>query len=93
MKKQLFERVMVVNVLDQPDKVTGKVFPKVVVCSDFGDAARIGIKLEEIGKYKAAIGQRANLVVAVWTKQTRDGRPFDTYQMDSFQLLSAARAA
>lgn len=93
MKKQLFERVMIVNVLDQPDKATGKVFPKVVVCSDYGEAARIGIKFEEIGKYKSAIAQRANLVVQVWTKQTRDGRPFDTYQMDSFQLLTAARAA
>lgn len=93
MKKQLFERVMIVNVLDQPDRTTGKVFPKVVVCSDFGEAARIGIKLEEIPKYKSAIGQRANLVVQVWTKQTRDGRPFDTFQMDSFQLLTAARAA
>lgn len=93
MKKQLFEKVMIVNVLDQPDKNTGKVFPKVVVCNDFGDAARIGIKLEEIPKYKSAIGQRANLVAAVWTKTTRDGRPFDTYQMDSFQPLTAARAA
>lgn len=93
MKKQLFERVMVVNVLDQPDKATGRVYPKVVVCSDFGEAARIGIKPEEITKYKSAIGQRANLVACVWTKQARDGRPFDTYQMDSFQVLAAARAA
>lgn len=93
MKKQLFERVMVVSILDRPDKATGKVFPKVVVCSDYGEAARIGIKLEEIGKYKSAVGQWANLVVQVWTKKTHDGRPFDTYQMDSFQLLSVARAA
>ncbi len=93
MRKQILDEVTVVSVLDSPHKDTGKVYPKVVVCDAFATAYRVGLKPDQVARFKQARGTVVNMVVAVWSKTGRDGRPFDSYELLSCEAKQAVKAA
>jgi hypothetical protein len=92
MKKLVFEDVMVINVLDQPNK-DNKVFAKLVVCDHFGHGDRVGIDITQVAKFRAMIGHKISFIAKVWTQQGRDGGTFDTYQLDSIESVKPALKA
>jgi len=91
--KQIIEDSIIVSVLDKPNK-DGKVFPKLVVCDDYGKTHRIGIKPDLVGRFRSMRGQTlSQLVVSVWDRQGPTGNTFQTYDLDSYELKTQARAA